>query len=186
MEIASAQIVIRLLVGLCFAFAIAATNTVFAQARPRLGVTEGPPELADFFHSWNEAQLTLSKAEFNDTFLGSLNELAEGKPAEWKTARVELWERLPAELKSELPISPPGQIFLLSLYSENTEEFYRRDTKDRTALVRSKLYLILTEAQRTSKERGLKEIPPSALFVAMEQAWTGLWPFCPRTDRPRE
>ncbi len=143
-------------------------------------------ELLTIFQQWNEKKLTLSKSEFGDDFRAEIERLAPSEPEGWGKSRIALWERLGPKLSPELQLSTGAQVLLLGLYSENSQEFLQTypDSNRRTYRLQLKLYLILSLAQDSAKKSKASEIQSSEVFVAIRQAFTGLWPFCHRA-KPR-
>jgi hypothetical protein len=143
---------------------------------------QAPNEVADYIRSWNQKKSAYERSAFDQVFNESLAQLAEGRPGTWRASRANLWQALPPELKPELPISPNGSAFLLSLFAENVEGFNKQvsDPDERRRLVDAKLYLVLSLAQPMAQQMRQESIEPSQLFVAIANAWTGLWPICPQ------
>ena len=138
-------------------------------------------ELTRFFEIWN-AHRVREKAPLDKVFTQNLESLSVGKPKGWFEKRLAMWKQLPDILQPQLPVTTEGQAFMMSLFLENQKEFYSvlKEPAERALLVDAKAYLVLLTAQRFAQELKEDSIKPSHLFVAVANAWTGLWPICPR------
>jgi hypothetical protein len=144
------------------------------------------PELSRILGMWNQRKFKVPKNVFTDRFISEIREQASTKVDTWETSRITLWKSLPDELIAQRRLSLGAQQLLTAMYSQNASEFraeYRTDAAREYNLV-AKLYLILSLAQDYALESGTDEIQPSDVFAAMMQAFTGLWPFCPRKRKP--
>lgn len=133
------------------------------------------------FDRWNERELELAKESFKDDFESDVIHIARinNKSEEWVSRRIGVWRDLKPTLSPQKRLSAGAQSVLLALYGENTERFLQRyrEPRDREYRLTLKLYPILSLAQEYATDS--REIQASHVFEAVQQAWTGLWPFCP-------